>query len=145
MNLGYVFEDQCRATLARHGLRLDERHVFRSTPNEAGGYQIARELSALQNRPTAIVLINEAIAVGLYRGLVEAGVKPGRDLAIIGRQSPQSEFLSPRLTSFSLSLRDLGIALAETLLGTMPAFAHVYPAKPAQLLWPMALVPGESD
>lgn len=145
MNLGYVFEDQCRATLARHGLHLDEGHVFRSTPNEAGGYQIARELSALETRPTAIVLINEAITVGLYRGLVEASIKPGRDMAIIGRQSPHSQFLSPRLTAFSLSLRDLGIALAESLLGTMPAFADIYPVRSARFLWPMTLVPGESD
>lgn len=145
MNLGYVFEEQCRATLARHGLNLDARHVFRSTPNEAGGYQIARELSALETRPTAIVLINEAITVGLYRGLVEAGIKPGRDLAIIGRQSPHSQFLSPRLTSFSLSLRDLGIALAESLLATMPAFAEIYRERSARCLWPMDLVPGESD
>jgi len=145
MNFGYVFEDQCRATLARHGLRLDDRHIFRSTPNEAGGYKIARELSALDARPTAIVLINDATTVGFYRGLVEAGLKPGRDLAIIGRQSPHSQFLSPGLTSFSLSLRDLGIALAESLLATMPAFADIYTARPARRLWPMALVPGESD
>lgn len=145
MNLGYVFVERCRAVLARHGLSLDESLVFRSTPNEAGGYQIARDIIACKERPTAVVLVNEAIAVGLYSGLEEAGIRPGRDIAVIGRQSPHSHFLSPRLTCFSLSLRDLGIALAETLLATMPAYADEYPARPARHLWPMTLLPGESD
>lgn len=144
-NLGYVFVDRCREVLARHGLELAEEHIFRSTPNETGGYQIARDLLACKERPTAILLVNEASATGLYRGLNEAGLMPGRDIAVIGRQSPYSHFLSPRLTAFTLSLRDLGIALAEMLLATMPAYAEPYADRPARLLWPMTLVPGESD
>ncbi|WP_113466253.1 LacI family DNA-binding transcriptional regulator [Rhizobium cremeum] len=145
INLGYVFVDACRQALRRHGLDLADEHVFRSTPNEAGGYQIARQLIACTPRPSAILLVNEAIATGLYRGLQEARLLPGRDIAVIGQQSPHSHFLSPRLTSFTLSLRDLGIALAETLLGTMPAYRDMYPEQPHRLLWPMTLVDGESD
>lgn len=145
MNLGYVFVERCRAVLSRHGLPLDEDLVFRSTPNEAGGYQISRGIIACKDRPTAVVLVNEAVAVGLYSGLEEAGIRPGRDIAVIGMQSPHSHFLSPRLTCFSLSLRDLGIALAETLLATMPAYANAYADRPPRHLWPMTLVPGESD
>lgn len=144
-NLGYVFVDRCRETLARYGLTLDESHVFRSTPNEAGGYQVARSIIACKERPTAVILVNESIATGLYRGLDEAGVRPGRDIAVIGRQSLHSHFLSPRLTCFGLSLRDLGIALAESLLATMPAYAQTYAGRPSRMLWPMTLVPGESD
>jgi hypothetical protein len=68
---------------------------------------------AQAEQPTAIVLVNETISVGLYRGLSEAGVRPSRDIAVIGRDSPHANFLSPPLTCFGLSLRDLGIALAE--------------------------------
>ncbi|MEZ0016408.1 LacI family DNA-binding transcriptional regulator [Sinorhizobium fredii] len=145
VNLGYVFVERCREALAAHGLALDEDLIFRSTPNEAGGYQIGRDLLALDDRPTAIVLINETIAIGFYRALSEAGVKPGRDIAVIGRYSPHAQFLSPSLTCFRLSLRDLGVALAETLLATMPAFKHHYPHATASTLWPMELVEGASD
>ncbi|MBP2233525.1 DNA-binding LacI/PurR family transcriptional regulator [Sinorhizobium kostiense] len=144
-NLGYVFVERCRQALSAHGLILDESLIFRSTPNEAGGYQIGRDLLALEERPTAIVLINETIATGLYRALLEAGVRPGADIAVIGRHSPQANFLSPSLTCFRLSLHDLGIALAETLLSSMPAFAYHYPDAPPNRLWPMELVEGESD
>lgn len=145
INLGYIFVDQCRRALAAHGLNLEEDLIFRSTPNEAGGYQIARDLLALDEPPTAIVLINETIAIGFYQALSEAGVKPGRDIAVIGRYSPHAHFLSPPLTCFRLSLRDLGIALAETLLSAMPAFKDHYPDAPSNKVWPMELVEGESD
>lgn len=145
VNLGHVFVEQCRASMAQHGLRLTDAAIFSSTPNEAGGYQIASDLLAARERPTAIVLVNETIAIGLYRGLQEAGVMPGRDIAVIGRQSPNSNFLSPRLTSFSLSLHDLGEALAEALLATMPDYVQHYPLGVTRRLWPMTLVEGESD
>ena len=145
INLGYVFVDRCRQVLARHGLELADEYIFRSLPNEAGGYQIARDLLACKERPTAILLINEALTTGLYRGLNEAGLMPGRDIAVIGRRSPHSHFLSPRLTAYGLSLRDLGIALGETLLATIPAYAATYAERPTRMLWPMTLVPGESD
>ncbi|ASY59806.1 LacI family DNA-binding transcriptional regulator [Sinorhizobium sp. CCBAU 05631] len=145
VNLGYVFVERCREALAAHGLTLDEELIFRSTPNEAGGYEIGRELLSLDERPTAIVLINETISIGFYRALSEAGVKPGRDIAVIGRYSPHAQFLSPSLTCFRLALRDLGVALAETLLSTMPAFREHYPHGTASKLWPMELVEGASD
>lgn len=145
VNLGYVFVDQCAKALAAHGLTLDEKLIFRSTPNESGGYQIAQDLLAQAERPTAVLLVNETIAIGFYRGLSEAGLVPGRDIAVIGRQSLHAHFLSPSLTCFKLSLRDLGIALAETLLATMPAFQHLYPGVSLRKLWPMELVEGESD
>jgi DNA-binding LacI/PurR family transcriptional regulator len=124
---------------------LDDSLIFSSMPNETGGYQIARDLLSSPDRPTAVLLVNETIALGLYRGLEEAGVKPGRDIAVIGRYSPQATILSPSLTCFRLSLQDLGAALAEALLATMPDYASTYPQGITQRIWPMQLVPGDSD
>jgi DNA-binding LacI/PurR family transcriptional regulator len=145
INLGHIFVESARQAMTAHGLTLDDTAIYRSTPTESGGYQIARELLATSPRPTAIVLVNETIAIGLYRGLQEAGVMPGRDIAVIGRQSPNSNFLSPRLTSFSLSLHDLGRSLAEALLATMPDYCADYPQGLARQVWPMTLLEGESD
>ncbi|SIQ38180.1 transcriptional regulator, LacI family [Rhizobium sp. RU35A] len=144
INLGYVFEERCHAALARHGLRLDPAHVFRSRPNESGGYKLARNFIAAPAQPTAMVLLNEATVIGFYRGLEEAGLTPGREVAVIGQYSPLVQFLSPRLTCFRPALRDLGVAVAESLLSTMPAFADAYPQAPRQCLWPMNFIEGES-
>jgi DNA-binding LacI/PurR family transcriptional regulator len=145
INLGYVFVDRCREVMARHGLMLDDSLIFPSTPNESGGYQIARDIVASRNRPTAVVLVNETITLGLYRGLEDAGVKPGRDIAVIGRYSPQATILVPSLTCFRVSLHDLGEALAEALLATIPDYASVHPQRITRKIWPLQLVPGDSD
>lgn len=144
LNLGYVFIERCRMVLARHGLTLAENCIFRTTPNEAGGYAVARQIKDSGEPPTAVILVNETLVTGLYHGLEEVGLRPGRDLAIIGRQSPQARFLSPSLTGFELSLRDLGIALGESLLSTMPGYEDLYPQVVRRKLWPMSLIDGDS-
>jgi DNA-binding LacI/PurR family transcriptional regulator len=146
INLGYVFLDAYKEALKRNGIPFKPNYVIRGKSSEQGGYQIAHELLALPERPTAVLLIYELMAIGLYRRLNESGVRPGRDMAVIGfRESPQARFLSPTLTCFRLSLRDLGIALGESLLASMPAYAEIYPQGIAHKIWPLELVPGESD
>lgn len=146
INLGVVFLDGVKAALARHKIPYDPDLIIRAGSSEAGGYQLGNELLAMRERPTAVLLIYELMAIGLYRRLAEAGLQPGRDMAVIGfRESPLSKFLSPTLTCFRISLRDLGISLGESLLASMPAFADIYPDGVVHKLWPMELVEGESD
>lgn len=144
-NLGYIFRDTTAAALRSHGLALDPSLVFGSMPNEAGGYDIAQRILAQPQRATAVILVNETITSGLYRGLSEANYLPGRDIAVIGRDSPQTRFLSPTLTGFRQSLRELGIALGEALLASMPEYADLYPMGTVRKIWPTELVEGESD
>lgn len=147
VNLGYIFLESYRSALAVHGLAFDPAMVFDASPNERGGHQIAETIAAMPaaQRPTGFVLTNEAMSVGLYRGLRDAGIVPGRDFAVIGCDSPHAHFLSPKLTCFHLSLRDLGITLAESLLATMPAYAEQYPLGVVRRVMPMALIEGDSD
>ncbi len=144
INLGYVLVENYRRELTAHGIDFDPTLVLRSGPDQAGGYDLAQQLLRAKERPTAILLASEVPSVGLYRGLIEAGVRPGRDIAVIGRDSLHARFLSPTLTSFTTSLRDLGIALAEALLSTMPSYEELYARSMGQL-WPMTLREGESD
>jgi DNA-binding LacI/PurR family transcriptional regulator len=146
INLGFVFYDGYKAGLAKHGIDFDPALVIRARSTEQGGYVFADEILRMADRPTAVLLIYEVMAVGLYRRFRESDLLAGRDIAVIGfRESPLSRYLSPPLTSFRLSLRDLGISLAESLLATMPAFASAYPVGVTHRIWPMELVEGESD
>jgi DNA-binding LacI/PurR family transcriptional regulator len=146
-NLGFVFVDAYRRVLARHGIAFDPELVFRAHPNERGGHAIAHAIAAMppDRRPTGFVLTNEVMSLGLYNGLYEVGLTPGEKFAVIGRDSPQAHFLVPKLTCFRLSLRDLGITLAEALLATMPAYAGHYPLGTVRKVVPLELVEGASD
>ncbi len=145
INLGHLLHSAVRETMARHGLTLQPHNILRSQPGELGGYEIAERLRQMTPRPTAIVLSDEVLAVGLYRGLIEHGIIPGRDIAVIGRDGLPLRFMQPSLTRFGQPLRDLGIALGEALLASMPAYQEFYPTGIVRKVWPLDFVEGESD
>ena len=146
-NLGFVFIDSYREALERHGIAFDPELIFRSFPTDRGGHEIGERIAAMppDRRPTGFILTNEMLTVGLYRGLYDCGIRPGADFAIIGRHSTNSQYLNPKLTCFYLSLRDLGIELAESLLATMPGYAEHYPLGVVCRVVPLELIEGDSD
>jgi DNA-binding LacI/PurR family transcriptional regulator len=146
INLGYVFRDAYRAAMVEHGLPLDAGLEIAVDIAEEGGAILADRLVAIQPRPTAIVLINELLAIGLYHRLSQLGMAPGHDLAVVGfRDNPQVRFLSPRLSCYHVALTELGVSLGETLLSLMPAAAGPPSHRPAPQLWPLHYTEGESD
>lgn len=146
LNLGTIFLNSYKESLTKHNLEFDPELVLHASSDGKGGYIIADQLLKLSNRPTAILLIHELMAQGVYRRLGEDDLLAGRDLAVIGfRNSEQARMFSPSLTSFRLSLRDLGVSLAETLLATMPGYQRYYTNQKLTHIWPMELVEGDSD
>jgi DNA-binding LacI/PurR family transcriptional regulator len=146
VNFGAVFEAAYRSALLRHGLDFDPQLVFETRRNEQAGYRIVDEMIALEAPPTAILLIYEVAAIGIYRRLAELGLAPGRDLAVIAfRDEPTVRFLEPSVTCFSVSLRDIGVSLAEAMLAQVPAHADAYPFGIVQKLCHLELRAGASD
>lgn len=146
VNYGYVFVDACRAALKKRGIRLREELILREPLSEAGGFHAGERLLAMADRPTAILLVDNKMATGLYHRFREAGVVPGRDITVIGfDDSPQGEFLTPALTRFRVSLADIGRKLGEDLMAVIEAKAAGRPIVPLQTICRMELVPGESD
>jgi DNA-binding LacI/PurR family transcriptional regulator len=145
VNFSRIFRESAERALAEHGLKLDPDLVFRSSAGDPGGYAIARRILELRQPPTAIAVANEAMTSGLYRGLLEAGRVPGRDIAVIGRDSPNTRYLSPRLTCFHLNLQDLGAAIGEILLSAMPPTRNDFPNAVTRRVFPTRFMQGESD
>lgn len=146
VNYNTLFVDAYRQAMARRGLAVDAALILDGDGNEEGGYRLGETLLHMRERPTALLLVHNAMIVGLYRRLVEAGLAPGRDLAIIGfQEEPSGRFLSPRLTAFRSDLGGLGARLGEALIAAIPARGSEVPVEPIRQIWPMELVAGESD
>jgi len=145
LNFGLVFRAAYRKALAKHGIPYDPEIVFQSGFGEEDGYFLVDAMLDNPNPVTAIVLIFEAAAIGMYRRLEERSLQPGSDLAIIGfRDEAIVRYLRPRLTRFGLSLRDVGTALADALVDQIDSKgqpSHI----PPQVKVPMTLLPGNSD
>ena len=145
INFGPLFEAAYRDALARHGIPFDPQLVFPTGRNEDAGYRLVDEMLVRSDPPTALILIFETVAIGIYRRLSELGKAAGRDLALIGfRDEPTVRFLTPSLTCFSAPLHDLGEDLARALLPRIPGFGTNPSAPPIRRLAPLTLRAGES-
>lgn len=146
INFGEIFEQTYKDSLARHGIAFDPDLVFVTRRTEDVGDEIVDEMLDNADPPTAILLVYEITAIGIYRRLRELGLEPGRDFAVIGfRDEPTVRFLSPSMTCFHVSLPDLGMSLAHALLAQIPTFARHYSKPVVQVRVPTNLVPGGSD
>ena len=96
--------------------------------------------------PTAIIFNNDAMALGGCRALVEMGVEPGKDVAVVVIvDTALCRYYSPPLTAFRPALEPLGRRMGEMLLAFMPAFAGPEGTKIIREIWPLELVVRDSD
>jgi DNA-binding LacI/PurR family transcriptional regulator len=145
INFGGLFADAYRAAVRARGIEVDPDLIVKVENSEHGGYQLGERVLDMADRPTAALLANELMVIGLYERLGEAGLAPGRDLAVIGfGEEPSARFLRPKVTCFSFDLRGLGAALGAALMASMPEDADE-PPQIVQKIWPMTFRPGESD
>jgi DNA-binding LacI/PurR family transcriptional regulator len=78
------------------------------------GYKAAAHL--MQQKPTALLAFNDAMALGALRWLNENGYRVPADVSVAGFDDiPQAEFQTPPLTTIRLQSVEQGRQLALTL------------------------------
>lgn len=95
---------------------------------ENGRAAVARLLTS-GTRPSALICANDALAVGAYHALAEAGLRVPDDVSVIGFDgSPLIHAVLPQLTSVALPYEELGRVAARMLLdGARPSPPHRIP------------------
>jgi LacI family transcriptional regulator len=74
-------------------------------------------LLAATPRPTAVMCANDLLALGVLRGLADAGVRVPGEVALVGYDDVAfASMLSPALTSVRQPKYELGVSAAELLL-----------------------------
>jgi LacI family transcriptional regulator len=105
--------DAFLAEADRLGLDLREDYVRRGDFSSASGYREACALLALDERPTAIVAASDLMALAALQAIREAGLEPGRDVAVIGFDDLEAAALAyPPLTTIRQDRRELGTLAA---------------------------------
>jgi DNA-binding LacI/PurR family transcriptional regulator len=141
INYSHVIADQFRVCLIRLGLEGGGSDIYRCGRGEGGGYAAASALLARQDRATAVLTADRKLAIGLYKRLNEAGLLPGRDIAVICLNcDDQAQFLTPVLTSFQSDLavvghelgRALWAAIAQAKIGLPPEQGFVHALVPVR-------------
>ncbi len=82
-----------------------------------GGREAAREILASGFKPTAIVCVNDFMAVGVLRELREQGLRVPQDVSVTGFDNiTLSEFCYPPLTTVHIPRERIGHIVFETLV-----------------------------
>ena len=96
---------------------------------QAGEFCVNRLLSGLPRKewPTAIIAINDLVALGALRQLHRMGIRVPEDMALIGCDNQFfTPYLSPPLTTVDLHPFDHGVSAIEELIGALKGDVHAY-------------------
>jgi LacI family transcriptional regulator len=125
-----------RETLTRAGAEPDPAWVVAGGHTVDSGLAGMRELLAVPNLPTAVVVGNVLAAIGALTAAREAGLRVPEDLSVVAfHDVPYAAHLVPALTAVAMPLRELGAAavtlLLERLEGAPPRQVVVRPHPPS--------------
>lgn len=119
------------------GLPIDEGLVIRCGSTLEAGYQAASELLSLPERPTAIIAINDVLAIAALRAIRDVGLRLPDDISLLGFDDiPVAQYLVPRVTTVSKDIIALGRRAVQLLLTRIenPQHPRQTETRPARLI-----------
>jgi LacI family transcriptional regulator len=140
-SLGVDRLEPYRETLHHASLPVDEKLIVYCGPTVDDGYQAALRLLKLPQRPTAIVAINDLLAIGVLRAAGDQGLRVPQDLSLIGFDNISlANYLNPRLTTATKNILQIGRDAVRMVLERIED-----PEKPYQQIYiPARLIIRES-
>jgi len=101
------------------------------------GYQASLQLPKLSSRPTALIVINDLLAIGAIRGVLDSGLEVPRDISFVSYDDiPMANYLVPRLTTVTKDALRLGRKAFQVLLARIqnPGLPQQQFYSPARLI-----------
>ena len=112
-----------REAAAEAGLRLDPKLVFQlpnlsdSKSGFEGGRSFAKKMLASGSPFTAVAAFDDLTALGVVRGLTEAGLRVPQDCSVTGFDDIlPADVATPGITTVRQPLREMGVFAAELIL-----------------------------
>jgi DNA-binding LacI/PurR family transcriptional regulator len=91
-----------RDTMENHGIDLDKDLIEESEFTAAGGYEAAKRMLS-RSKPTAIIGVNDLLAIGALKYISEKGYDVPGEIAIAGHDNiALSSLVSPQLTTVNI-------------------------------------------
>lgn len=103
-------------TVRQYGKEVEFRTAL-NVDSPAGGAQAARDLLTSGFRPTAVVCVNDYMAMGVLRELRSHGLIVPTDVSVTGFDNIEfSEFTNPPLTTLNIPRASIGRMAVDALL-----------------------------
>lgn len=107
-----------RRALSEAGVPFDPSLVVAEEALSGGGERAMQVLLSLPDRPTAVFVFNDRMAMGVYRAARRAGLAIPEDLSVVGFDDQElvAAELDPGLTTMALPHHAMGCWAAERLV-----------------------------
>lgn len=106
-----------RDAMVRAGLAIHEGNEIIGDFEFSGGFEAMQTLLALKVRPQAVFIGNDAMAVGAYQALYQAGLKVPQDMAVVGYDDIElARYITPPLTTVHQPKDELGELAIDVLI-----------------------------
>jgi LacI family transcriptional regulator len=129
---------------AKSGIELDPRLVFQlpnlmdPTSGFNGGLEFAKQMLAESHTFTAVLAFDDLTALGVVRGLTEAGLRVPEDCSVVGFDDVLPAIVAtPGITTIRQPLKEMGLLAAQWSLEAIRAredgkgeTPHLYKAPP---------------
>jgi LacI family transcriptional regulator len=130
-----------REELATRGVRMREEDIsFRASYEAEEGAVFAEAFLKQPVRPTAVVLGNDALAIGFIRAVEQRGIEVPGDLSVAGFDGiPEGARSWPGLTTMAQPMQEMGRDACRRLFTAIAAAEE-----PTTVQYPMTLIIRES-
>lgn len=137
MTAGLDRRDGYKLALVEAGIAVSPDLIIEGDFSQEGGYQAMLRLLALPQRPTAVFVASDAMAIGALRAAREAGLSVPDDIALVGFDDlPSGSFADPPLTTVHQPVLEMGAAAVGLLLDRL----KLTDQPPLQVRQPASLV-----
>jgi len=129
------------SALAEAGLLFDPALVREGNITQEDGARALDQLLTLAEPPSAILAVDDTLALGIVETALRRGLRVPADLAVAGfNDSPITMWTRPSVTTVRIPVFDLGAQAARMML----AILHGIPCHPHQIVLPSHIIPRES-
>jgi LacI family transcriptional regulator len=109
-----------RESLQAAGLPVDPNLVVECGPTIEDSYHATRQLLELPSRPTALLAINDLLAIGALRAIRDLNLDVPQDVSLVGYDNvPFAKYLVPRLSTASKDGEKMGREAVRLLLARL--------------------------
>lgn len=99
------------------GVPVKKEFIIDAEYTIEGGYEGMQKLFSRGKLPTAIIAINELVAMGLIKALNEKGLRVPEDISVAGYDDTYfSKMITPQLTGISYNLKLYSEMIMETII-----------------------------
>ncbi|MPW26892.1 substrate-binding domain-containing protein [Alkalibaculum sp. M08DMB] len=102
------------------GIEVNNDYELKGKYTIKGGYDLMDKMLKLKDRPTAVVALNDEMALGAIRKAEDVGLKVPEDMSVIGFNNFSiSEWVKPTITTVAQPMYDIGAISARMLIKTI--------------------------